>query len=206
MPKRAARDALGGLFAPGGPLASAKPGYRERPQQVGLAPEVASTFRENGVLLADAPTGTGKSLAYLAPALLSGEKVVVSTATLVLQHQLLAEDLPPLKAAVAKLLGYPESEGFSYAVMKGRSNFLCGQRHEDTLRQGSILDGDLLSGLDRWAADTETGDREDLPFPVPVGTWLEVASDGEDCAPRPAVFGTAASTTRTATGQPRRTS
>ena len=71
------------------------------------------------------PTGTGKSLACLAPALLSGEKVVVSTATLALQHQLLAEDLPPLRAAVAKLLGYPEDEGFSYAVMKGRSNFLA---------------------------------------------------------------------------------
>lgn len=116
------------LFAPGGPLASVKPGYRERTQQVGLASEVARTFGEKGVLLADAPTGTGtgKSLAYLVPAVLSGEKVIVSTATLALQHQLLSEDLPPLKKAACNLLGYPEDEGFSYAVMKGRSNFLCG--------------------------------------------------------------------------------
>jgi ATP-dependent DNA helicase DinG len=186
--KRAAKDTLGGLFAPEGPLASAKSGYRERPQQVGLAREVAKTFKEKGVLLSDAPTGTGKSLAYLAPTILSGEKVVVSTATLALQHQLLAEDLPPLKKAACSLLGYPEDEGFSYAVMKGRSNFLCGQRHEDTLRAGSILDGELLAGLDRWAAETETGDREDLPFPVPAATWMEVASDGEDCAPNACRF------------------
>lgn len=188
MFKRPAKPALGDLFAPGGPLASAKPGYRERPQQVDLAREVARTFGERGVLLADAPTGTGKSLSYLAPAVLSGEKVVVSTATLALQHQLLSEDIPPLKAAISRLLGYPLDEGFSYAVMKGRSNFLCGQRHEDSLRQGSILDGDLLAGLDRWVAETETGDREDLPFPVPAGTWMEVASDGEDCAPRACRF------------------
>lgn len=188
MPKRSARPNLGALFAAGGPLASDKPGYRERPQQVDLARGVAGAFAGRGVLLADAPTGTGKSLAYLAPAVLSGEKVVVSTATLALQHQLLTADLPPLRRAVAKLLGYPEDEGFSYAVMKGRSNFLCGLRHEDTLRQGSILDGELLSGLDRWAAETETGDREDLPFPVPVGTWMEVASDGEDCAPNACRF------------------
>jgi ATP-dependent DNA helicase DinG len=185
---RPVKSSLGDLFAPGGPLASAKPGYQRRPQQVGFAREVATTFREKGVLLADAPTGTGKSLSYLAPAVVSGEKVVVSTATLALQHQLLNEDLPPLRKAACSLLGYPEDEGLSYAVMKGRSNFLCGQRHEDTLRQGSILDGDLLGGLDRWAAETETGDREDLSFPVPVRTWLEVASDGEDCAPQSCRF------------------
>jgi ATP-dependent DNA helicase DinG len=155
---------------------------------VDLAREVAKTFRNRGVLLADAPTGTGKSLAYLAPALISGEKVVVSTATLALQNQLISEDLPPLKEAVCELLGYPEDEGFSYAVMKGRSNFLCGLRHEDTLRQGSIFDNELLTGLDSWVVETETGDREDLPFPVPVGTWREIASDGEDCAPKSCRF------------------
>jgi ATP-dependent DNA helicase DinG len=188
LSKRPAKPTLGGLFASGGPLASAKPGYRERPQQVDLARAVAHAFGDKGVLLADAPTGTGKSLSYLAPAVLSGEKVVVSTATLALQHQLLSEDIPPLKAAISQLLGYPEDEGFSYAVMKGRSNFLCGQRHEDSLRQGSILDGDLLMGLDLWVAETESGDREDLPFPVPVGTWMEVASDGEDCTPKACRF------------------
>lgn len=150
------------------------------------------TLEERGVLLADAPTGTGKSAAYLAPAILdaasNGGRVVVSTATLALQAQLLSEDLPPMKAAAAELMGYPEEEGITYAVLKGRSNFLCVRRHQDTLRAGTILDTDLISNLDLWAAETETGDREDLTFRVPVGPWIEVASDGEDCSPRLCTF------------------
>lgn len=152
------------------------------------------TFRERGVLLADAPTGTGKSAAYLAPAILdaatssSGGRVVVSTATLALQAQLLSEDLPPMRAAAAELMGYPEEEGITYTVLKGRSNFLCVRRHQDTLMAGTILDEDLISNLDLWAAETETGDREDLTFRVPVGPWVEVASDGEDCSPKLCTF------------------
>ncbi len=176
------------LFATDGPFAARKPEYRRRPEQVEMAHAVERTFREKGVLLADAPTGTGKSASYLAPAILralrAGEKVLVSTATLALQNQLLAEDVPVVSAASSSLLGQPEEEGIAYAVMKGRRNFLCGQRHEDTLREGTLLDGKLVSGLDRWAVETETGDREDLDFPVPAWAWLEVASDGEDCAPK----------------------
>ena len=179
---------LGALFAAGGPLAVRKAGYRRRPEQVELARAVERTFRERGVLLADAPTGTGKSASYLAPAILralrAGEKVLVSTATLALQNQLLTEDVPVVSAASSSLLGQPEEEGITYAVMKGRRNFLCGQRHEDTLREGTLLDADLSSSLDRWAVETETGDREDLTFPVPAWAWTEVASDGEDCSPR----------------------
>ena len=150
------------------------------------------TLEGRGVLLADAPTGSGKSATYLAPTILgvasSGGRVVVSTATLALQAQLLLEDLPPMQAAAAELEGYPEEEGVSYAVLKGRSNFLCVKRHQDALRSGTILDTDLISNLDFWAAETETGDREDLPFRVPVGPWVEVASDGEDCSPRLCTF------------------
>jgi len=191
--KPAPQDAsrLTDLFSDTGPLASRKSGYGYRPQQLGFAQAVAKTLRERGVLLADAPTGTGKSAAYLAPAILdaasSGGRVVVSTATLALQAQLLSEDLPPMKAAAAELMGYPE-EGITYAVLKGRSNFLCVRRHQDTLRAGTILDVDLLSGLDHWATETETGDREDLPFRVPVGPWVEIASDGEDCSPKLCTF------------------
>jgi ATP-dependent DNA helicase DinG len=184
---------LSAIFADTGPLASRKNGYDYRPQQLGFARAVEKTFRERGVLLADAPTGTGKSAAYLAPAILdaassSGGRVVVSTATLALQTQLLSEDLPPMRAAAAELMGYPEEEGITYAVLKGRSNFLCVRRHQDTLRAGTILDTDLISNLDLWAAETETGDREDLTFRVPVGPWVEVASDGEDCSPKLCAF------------------
>ena len=180
------------LFADAGPLASRKSGYGFRPQQLWFARAVEKALKERGVLLADAPTGTGKSAAYLAPAILdvasSGGRVVVSTATLALQAQLLSEDLPPMRAAAAELEGYPEEEGIDYAVLKGRSNFLCVRRHQDTLRAGTILDADLISNLDLWAAETESGDREDLPFRVPVGPWVEVASDGEDCSPRLCAF------------------
>ena len=183
---------LSAIFAVNGPLASRKSGYDYRPQQLGFARAAERTFRERGVLLADAPTGTGKSAAYLAPAILDaasdGGRVVVSTATLALQAQLLSEDLPPMRAAAAELMGYPEEEGITYAVLKGRSNFLCVRRHQDTLRAGTILDTDIISNLDLWAAETETGDREDLTFRVPVGPWVEVASDGEDCSPRLCTF------------------
>lgn len=176
------------LFAEGGTLSSGKVGYARRPQQVELAHSVSRALESKSVLLADAPTGTGKSLAYLAPAALSGEKAVVSTATIALQHQLLNEDIPPLRRAVCKQLGYPEDEGFSYAVMKGRRNFLCTQRYHETLRMGSVFDTGAIRDLDRWASETPTGDREDLDFPLPAQTWSEVASDGEDCAPAACPF------------------
>ena len=176
------------LFSADGPLSKRKPGYSERPEQVDLAAAVEECFDSKSVLLCDAPTGTGKSLGYLAPAILRaaqrGEKVVVSTATLALQAQLLNEDLPPLRSAAAELLGYPEEESISYAVMKGRRNFLCTKRHLETLMSGQIFDTELVANLDKWAAETETGDREDLTFPMPLSAWAEVASDGDDCSPR----------------------
>ena len=176
------------IFAAGGPLSTRKPGYKKRPQQVELAKAVEECFDSKGALLADAPTGTGKSLGYLAPAILRaaqrGEKVVVSTATLALQAQLLTEDLPPLRSAAAELLRYPEEEGVSFSVMKGRRNFLCTKRHLETLMAGTVFDTELVVNLDRWAAETETGDREDLTFPMPLSAWAEVASDGDDRSPR----------------------
>lgn len=186
------RDQLNRLFAGDGALARSVDGYEHRPEQARLAEEAARTLESGGVLLADCPTGTGKSLGYLAPAVLSGQKVVVSTATIALQHQLLTKDLPLLKKAVCLLGGYPEDEGFTYALMKGRSNFLCENRYDETLRDERALEGGVdetaLERIDGWRYETETGDREDVPFPVPVGTWMEVASDGEDCTPNACRF------------------
>jgi ATP-dependent DNA helicase DinG len=180
------------VFADGGPLSRLYEGYTCRPEQVRLAGEVARTLEANDVLLADCPTGTGKSLGYLAPAVLSGKKVVVSTATIALQHQLLTKDLPLLKQAVCRLGGYPEDEGFTYALMKGRSNFLCENRYDETLRDERMLEEGLderaLERIDGWRYETETGDREDLTIQVLAGTWMEVASDGEDCAPKSCRF------------------
>ncbi len=132
------------LFAEGGPLCQVMPGYGRRPEQEAFALAALESLSRGGVLLADVPTGTGKSMGYLAAAVLSGKRAAVSTATIALQGQLLEEDLLVLRRAVALLLGYPPDEGFTFAVMKGRPNFLCDQRLEDTLNAGSILDGALL--------------------------------------------------------------
>ena len=89
------------LLGPGGPLARALPGYEERPGQLEMALAVERTLRQDRVLLCEAGTGTGKTLAYLVPAILSGKKVVVSTATRALQEQIFEKDLP----LIARVLG-----------------------------------------------------------------------------------------------------
>ena len=88
------------IFAPEGPLAEAVPGFRPRPQQVEMAQRIASAIAENGALVAEAGTGTGKTFAYLVPALLSGGKVIVSTGTKTLQDQLFNRDLPTVRDAL----------------------------------------------------------------------------------------------------------
>ncbi|MGH8894776.1 MAG: DEAD/DEAH box helicase, partial [Actinomycetes bacterium] len=99
-------------------------GGSERPGQVRMAEAVADAMRDGTHLLVQAGTGTGKSLAYLVPALLHGETVVVATATIALQNQVVDRDLPSLVDAVEPLLGRRPS----YAILKGRSNYLCHNR------------------------------------------------------------------------------
>jgi ATP-dependent DNA helicase DinG len=114
-------DALEKLFDEAGPLACARSAYRKRPEQLEMARKVAKTFEAKGVLLADAPTGTGKSLSYLSPAVLSGEKVFVSTATLALQHQLLTEDLPPPPESRLRTVRLPRGRGLHLRGDEGTS-------------------------------------------------------------------------------------
>jgi ATP-dependent DNA helicase DinG len=183
----ARRDADGRireLFADGGPLSEVMDGYRRRPEQEAYALAVAESLAEGGVLLADVPTGTGKSLAYLAAAVLREASVVVSTATVQLQSQLQTEDAPVLSRAIALMEGNAGGEGFTHGVIKGRGNFLCMRRHEESLREGTLIGGALMGKLDRFRTESETGDREDLDFAVPADVWREVASLGEDCSPR----------------------
>lgn len=181
---RQARDAVDELFAGDGPLSKIKEGYAPRPAQIRLAREAARAMCASDTLLADAPTGTGKGLAYLAAGILSGGKLVVSTATIALQRQLLEQDLPLLRRAVADLYGYPEEEAFSFSVLKGRGNYLCHNRYYQTMAEPGLLETDVLDEIRRFEETTVTGDREDMAAPVPVGKWLEVASDGQDCSPQ----------------------
>ena len=168
------------FFVPGGPLASAVgERYRYRDEQVRLAEEIHDALREGSVVLADAKTGTGKSFAYLAPLLLSGEPVVISTCSKVLQRQLIEKDLPTLVEAL-------EASGLespSYALLKGRQDFLCPRRLEEFGTEDIRSHTDEAFELvDEWARETETGDVEELPIPTP-SWWPEVAADRDDCKP-----------------------
>src|SRR5438874_7840462 len=134
------------------------PDFEPRAGQVAMASAVARAFEEGGVLLAEAGTGTGKTLAYLVPAVLSRERVLVSTGTKNLQEQIFFKDLPALRDA----LGVP----FTATYMKGRANYLCLHKM-DQLQEG-IFDAPsvFLPIIREWSTRTEIGDRaelEDLP-------------------------------------------
>ena len=165
--------AVEAAFSPGGALGRAVEGYEPREGQRAMAAAVASTIESGGTLLVEAGTGTGKTLAYLIPAILSRKRVLVSTGTKNLQEQIFFKDLPALRQA----LGVP----FTATLMKGRSNYLCLHRFEQ-YRAGEASDAFLLPMLDGWARTTETGDRaelRDLPEELPV--WKEIAADAETC-------------------------
>src|SRR5205823_4991403 len=105
------------VFAPGGLLAAAIAGYRRRADQVEMAKAIGEAIESTGVLVAEAGTGTGKTFAYLVPALVAGGKVIVSTGTKTLQDQLFDRDLPAVRSALAC--------GASAALLKGRANYVC---------------------------------------------------------------------------------
>jgi ATP-dependent DNA helicase DinG len=173
------------IFSEAGALAGVLEGYEPRGGQQQMAEAVASAIEEGGMLLAEAGTGTGKTLAYLAPAILSGRRVLVSTGTKNLQEQIFFKDLPLLQDA----LGVP----FTATLMKGRSNYLCLHRWElyrDGVDGNTSAGGRLIDAGDRvfvpiiqaWAGRTETGDRaelRDLPEDIPI--WKDIAAEAESC-------------------------
>jgi ATP-dependent DNA helicase DinG len=141
-----------------------------------MALAAARVMAGGGVLLAEAGTGIGKTLAYLVPAILSRQRVLVSTGTKNLQEQIYLKDLPVLRQA----LDVP----FSATYMKGRGNYLCIQRFESLRRDPAarMLFGEILGTLERWSHDTETGDRAEvaeLPDDQPL--WNGIAATSETC-------------------------
>ncbi len=172
-------------FGPEGALARILDGYEPRPTQVAMAEAVAATLSDGGVLLAEAGTGTGKTLAYLVPAILSRQRVLVSTGTKNLQEQIYFKDLPTLQAA----LPIP----FTATLMKGRGNYLCLHRWEiyrdgvtgNTSAVGRLIetsDRVLLPVIDAWATQTDTGDRAELrDLPEDLAVWKDIAADAETC-------------------------
>ena len=142
-----------------------------------MAAAVADVFDGGGILLAEAGTGTGKTLAYLVPAILSRERVLISTGTKNLQEQIYFKDLPVLR----QTLGVP----FTATYMKGRGNYLCLHRFDglkDSAAIQSREDGRAIALIDEWARRTGTGDRaemEDLPEDLPF--WPDIAATSENC-------------------------
>ena len=163
------------VFAPGGALSEAWPGFEARDGQRLMASRVAEVFAEGGVLLAEAGTGTGKTLAYLIPAILSRQRVLVSTGTKNLQEQIYFKDIPALREA----LGTP----FTATCMKGRANYLCLHRLDLLTERADTGGRDVFLPMVRdWAATTDTGDRAELTdLPEELGFWSEVAATPETC-------------------------
>jgi len=165
------------FFAPGGALSRVLTGYEERPSQQALSGAVGRTLREGGVLLAEAGTGTGKTLAYLLPAVELGRRVVVSTGTKNLQEQLVDKDIPLLARALGRDL--------NVAVMKGRGNYLCLIRYRSFGQAGTFRRLDeipFFRAVGEWAPRTETGDRGEVAeLPDAVDFWREISAASENC-------------------------
>jgi ATP-dependent DNA helicase DinG len=179
-PRRSLSEEVDDVFAAAGPLAAAFEGFEARPGQRQMARAVSEVFSAGGTLVVEAGTGTGKTLAYLVPAVLAGRRVLISTGTRTLQDQIFYKDVP----ALATALGRPVRA----AYMKGRSNYLCLHRFE-RLREAEaglpVSDRIWLSQISEWAAATETGDRaeiEDLPDDFPL--WSELSSTSDQCLGR----------------------
>ena len=168
---------LSDVFSPGGLLAREIPGYRLRPQQLEMAERIAAAIADNSVLVAEAGTGTGKTYAYLVPALLSGGKVIVSTGTKNLQDQLFSKDIP----TVRKVLGAP----VQVALLKGRANYLCHYHLERALDDGRFVareDAAHAARIARFAKSTKTGDKADCgDVPENSTVWGMVTSTRENC-------------------------
>lgn len=168
--------ALSDIFGPRGLLAERLPGYSPRAPQLAMAERIAEAIAGRETLICEAGTGTGKTFAYLVPALLCGGKVLISTGTRNLQDQLFHRDLPQMRGA----LGIPTRT----ALLKGRANYLCRYRLkltlDDPLRQDPALRTHLRQVQD-WSRGTRRGDIAELTIAEDSPVWSAVTSTTDNC-------------------------
>ena len=168
---------ISNLFGPDGVLAGSLDDYEYRPEQLKMAEAVAASIDSAQNLVVEAGTGTGKTLAYLVPAILSRRQVVVSTGTKNLQEQIFFKDIPFLR----KHLGVK----FSAVMMKGRSNYLCPLRMQKFTQRPIFRDGreaKMLDEIFRWMKVTKTGDRSELAdLPEDSQLWNQICSNPDFC-------------------------
>jgi ATP-dependent DNA helicase DinG len=169
------------FFAPGGVLSKTHPAYEFRRGQLQMAQAVEEALEEKRNLIVEAGTGTGKTLAYLLPAIRSGKRVIISTGTKNLQEQLFLKDVPALERAL-----FPDGDRkLSVCYMKGRNNYLCRKKLID------LTDQRVLSGLEEiehyraiaaWERTTQTGDRAELAeLPEPSALWHKLDARVDTC-------------------------
>ena len=167
------------FFSSDGALAQAVPDYRMRTQQLEMAQAIAGTIAANAVLVAEAGTGTGKTFAYLVPALLAGGKVIISTGTKTLQDQLFNRDIPTVRAALKAPV--------TVALLKGRANYVCHYHLERTLQDerasfASREETKYLKLIERYAGITQSGDKSGLSeVPENAAVWQQVTSTRDNC-------------------------
>jgi ATP-dependent DNA helicase DinG len=165
------------IFSPGGPLAQSISGYRVREQQVDMAERIAAAINSCSVFIAEAGTGTGKTFAYLVPALKSGGKVIVSTGTKTLQDQLFNKDLPMVRDALKAPV--------KIALLKGRANYVCPYHLQQSLADGRFLTREDAADARRisvFAKVTHTGDKaECVEVSESSPVWNHATSTRENC-------------------------
>jgi ATP-dependent DNA helicase DinG len=162
-----------------GRLARALPGYEHRGDQLAMAHAVERALADRAYLVAEAGTGTGKTLAYLVPAVLSHRRVIVSTATKTLQEQIWQKDLPLLADACGLT--------FRAAYLKGRSNYFCLARGEEFARAPTFAvreEAGLWPTIEAWSRETTTGDRSELDLPDQLASWRDLSATSETCTGR----------------------
>ncbi len=172
-------DELAGVLDTGGKLASRLPDYEPRQSQLALVRAITEAMNGGWVLAAEAGTGVGKSFAYLIPAFAwaarNKERVVVSTATINLQRQLMDKDIPVVASIFRKKL--------KAVLVKGRGNYLCRTRLQDALDEEGLFAGDdhPLRQIAAWADSSSSGDRADLSFWPDEALWTRVRSEADEC-------------------------
>jgi ATP-dependent DNA helicase DinG len=168
---------LAHFFGEGGPLAQVIPGYRLRRQQLELAQAVQAAIEQCSVLVAEAGTGTGKTFAYLVPALTEGGKVIISTGTKTLQDQLFGRDVPTVRKALQAPV--------TVALLKGRANYVCHYHLERSRNEGRFQSRDdvvYLARIESYARTSSSGDRSACPdVPEDATIWPMVTSTRENC-------------------------
>lgn len=168
---------LADFFSSNGQLAESIAGFRERPQQLEMASAIEAAIKDNKQLVAEAGTGTGKTFAYLVPALLSGGKVIISTGTKTLQDQLFNRDLPNVRDALKVPV--------TVAMLKGRSNYVCHYHLEAATQSGRFAsheDAKYVHLIKNFIDNSKTGDKAELvDVPENATIWLNVTSTRDNC-------------------------